>query len=406
MKYIFQVLGVNKRFLFPYLIFTFLLLPIITKAQGQHIDLTKSIKIPESNIRLRSLFKEISDQSVAVFSYDSRKINDNRVIKLKPGVIKLSDLLRTIETQTGLNYRIIGNHIILNKKKIVSSQPSGVSVPDSIRIKEKSQPVEIENKPTTSSGSDSLINAKQPDNLSSDTIISETEKVNTKILSATDTIIKDQNAQKELHTSASKASNKNTVKPLGTPNKLRNSKPSRESFAYLNTGLILDETLFPGVLFNVGVPYFFGSVSWNTNFNLSYLRYGAGVSIKIGNKSKFYLTANTGNLNKKFLLVDTVFTGEKIIVKSVLTKAGFGFEYNLTNHILLQIESCFNYMHTSYLIRSVPDAVGPYHNNADEYFSVLRSPYYLKNTYSFSTSSNTKQWIGFQVGLLYRFNLF
>jgi hypothetical protein len=171
----------------------------------------------------------------------------------------------------------------------------------------------------------------------------------------------------------------------------------------LKAGVVSDETLYFGTIMNIGIPVLFGSVSWNTDFNITQLRFGGGTSINIGKKTRVIFSLNTGKSSKNFSSSDSL--KEEIIVKSVLNRIGTGIEYSLSNRFILLAQPVLNRMKTNYTLNSEPASVGSFHANADQYFYCIKPPYTLKNTYTDTSSSNIKTWIGIQVGVLYLVNL-
>ncbi len=87
----------------------FLLLPILVFGQYQKIN------IPQSSLSLREVFIQIESQTKLSIDYDSKLIDDSRVIVNPPSNLPLDELLSVLFNEYDYTYSFFGNHIIINK---------------------------------------------------------------------------------------------------------------------------------------------------------------------------------------------------------------------------------------------------------------------------------------------------
>lgn len=83
---------------------------------GQTSVTTKVLTLPSGQVRLKTLFASISNQTGCVFSYDARKINDKESVFIEKGnLFTLKTSLIAI-LPPDIKYKMIGKYIILYQK--------------------------------------------------------------------------------------------------------------------------------------------------------------------------------------------------------------------------------------------------------------------------------------------------
>ncbi|MGF2414528.1 MAG: hypothetical protein ACQUYJ_19490, partial [Ferruginibacter sp.] len=102
------------------------------------VNLNTKVKIGTNPVRFDSLVKNISNQTKAQFSFNTRKIAPGKIFILKKGEQSLGNVLQEIRNKTGIYYKIIGSHIILLDKQPqadIGKPTSYLSKPPSLKQK-------------------------------------------------------------------------------------------------------------------------------------------------------------------------------------------------------------------------------------------------------------------------------
>jgi len=100
-----------------YVIYSFIiglmLTPLIAGAQINKEKLEKRISVQTGSMRVDSLLNIFSKQTGIEFSFNSRKISPSRIIIVKKGTCTLEEWLALLKQTVGINYIVLGDHIIL-----------------------------------------------------------------------------------------------------------------------------------------------------------------------------------------------------------------------------------------------------------------------------------------------------
>jgi len=398
-------------------IYLFILLISVTFGQSQTLDTNKNIKLKPGSHRLDSLLLFASQQTGAVFSYNSKKINTHQHILLKDGIISITKILALLKEGNNVSIKIVENYIIIT--------------PTGIKHSDKKIPVKLAASPRVIDPSHLKINQIQ--NSTADA--KNTDKV--KIIPNYDSLKIDSIPKEELKNEDTTAfadstkANHSTIQPLlpiamppsipvdsekksatkAIPPKENSTRPEKKlskpkpltnkiSF-FLKSGIAVDESLYTGFLAQVGMPLLYGTISANTNFSVSQIRYGLGTSFKINNKLELHFNFNLGDLQRSGQFSDSSRTKFPIAVKSQLTRYMIAVEFSPSKKLKIQIGPVFNQLKTNYFINSVPSDLHIFKENGDHLFYTINPPYVITNTYSSTSSSNIKTWIGLQVNVLY-----
>src|SRR5580692_4814403 len=87
------------------------------------------IIVKESNPKLLFLFELIQKQTSLVFIYDENAVDLSHKIKLQAGEQRLSSLLTIISSQTGFQFTIKGNGILVSSKGMSLQKPIEQIIP-------------------------------------------------------------------------------------------------------------------------------------------------------------------------------------------------------------------------------------------------------------------------------------
>jgi hypothetical protein len=101
-----------------YVIYSFIislvLAPLVAGAQINKEKLEKRISVQNGNMRVDSLLNIFSKQTGIEFSFNSQKISPSKIITIKKGTRTLEEWLALLKQTVGINYTVLGNHIILS----------------------------------------------------------------------------------------------------------------------------------------------------------------------------------------------------------------------------------------------------------------------------------------------------
>jgi hypothetical protein len=159
-----------------------------------------------------------------------------------------------------------------------------------------------------------------------------------------------------------------------------------------------------GIAIQGGWPIAYASVSVNSNLLAAQVRYGIGTSYKMSSWLRIHFVVNDGNISRSGSFSDTVGSRHPIAVKSNLLRVGLGAEIRLKNKFTVQVIPSFNQLSTNYSIDNASSDLSLFGKQGDNLFYAIKPPYVISNTFSPSSSSNVKTWIGVQLNLLYRIN--
>jgi hypothetical protein len=174
--------------------------------------------------------------------------------------------------------------------------------------------------------------------------------------------------------------------------------PSPFSFL-LNTGMTADDVFYVNPTIQMGFPFLYGIASWSSNFRVSGLRWGGGISARIAEDWRLHLQATTGKQQEQSF--DSIEL--KRSASSRLFKISLLAERKINERFRVQAGIVFNNL----LIRYTQDGKPATFSEAKmaqlyEELNFIRPLYTLTNTYG--EGRNAKSWIGIQVGIFYNIN--
>jgi hypothetical protein len=109
----------------------------VTAAFGQEPLLEKTISIPRQNATLYEALNLISQKADCFFIYDSETVESDKSVKLYANDQPLKKVLDNMLSNPGLEYKVIGKHILICKTKKdahpVNKIPPAISVRDTIK---------------------------------------------------------------------------------------------------------------------------------------------------------------------------------------------------------------------------------------------------------------------------------
>ena len=356
-----------------------LLLSIAVHAQSG-VNLRRPLQIPAAHMRLDSLLNLVTRQSGARFSLNTRKIQPGKEIQLKPGATTIGALLAHMQRSTGVHYILRGSHVIFldNPPKpvlkkaattapLIHPQKDKVSTPvvhlaqnkDTIAIKPVNAPPQIQMAPVPGMPTPS-------------------------------SLVKQHIPPKVFATNPIAAKKNHSPK--------RDGPPLFEG----RLGLNGDETFYVSPTAEVGLPYLFGTVSWNSNFNISGIRYGVGTAFRVFREWKLAFIATAGTAHSQVY--------DSIIIdwssKQRLYRGALLARKQLAGNWYVQFGPVLNVLRTNYYRDGESAAPLVPTELADIRFHKIKPLYTISDSYSNSSPTSTKIWIGFQAGVYYNIPFF
>ncbi len=389
-------------------------------------------------IRLDSLLKKISQQARFTYSYNARKVNRNLRLSFHAKNYSIEEILMKIKDKTGLDYSVADNHIILKPVSPISSPLVAPAMPASLKDKKQNESLKAFKSQPTIALDSSRIKSKPKDQDSIKQNITpgqinlkdekRFEKIDPEITEAKDSVKKiNLPIQTLMNVRSLKKSKQDETLKIDSsirlsktkPNQPVNQKKERMPLSIkLKAGISIDETTYLGPTVQLGVQSFYGTASYKTDFSLWLLSYGLGTSFKISKSLRVSLFVNTGNVSKAFNIIskapgdtsttiyDTVRVNSSIVAKSQLTRIGIMLEKKISPRMTLQAGIQYNTLSTNYIVNGASSSIGFAGSDADKKIHTLQPPYLQSNSYTPTSSSTIKSWMGIQVNLLYAIDFF
>jgi hypothetical protein len=371
--------------------------------------LHKEVYLKVGSVRLDSVLLIVTRQTGVVFSYNAKKIDTHQRIKVGAATKNLGHVLDMLKKEKGFSIKTIENYVVISLPDPLHHVGDIPKSPNPLR-----DPTTA--KKSTASKQNLVIDQGLP------------EKKNEPVASSSE---KESPAFEEMNvkpvheqwrSERAKASQRNTrpevkghiVLPVFTlPKPTRKDTvrrgetthvPRTKNRLFLKQGLTVDESSFMGVSFQAGWPIAYATLSGNSNLLVSHLRYGFGSSVKLNSGLRLHIKLNNGSLHRSGHYTDSLGKRFPLAVKSELMRIGLGLEWSLKNRLTLQVTPIFNWLATRYFINGASSDLRIFGNQGDQLFYTIHAPYAFTNTFSPTSSTNTKSWMGLQLDLLYRIN--
>jgi hypothetical protein len=356
----------------------FTILAVTVSAQETSVNLQKEVNIPVADMRLDALLALVSKQAGIRFSVNTRKFPTSRTVQVKKGAQSLLRLLTDLREHTGIDYRVLGGHIIfVDAPALIGTK----KIPAVVKQERLIPPARF--------------------------VIIPVSPVATKqagaIFFAPDTIKKDTGYPRQLVTTPTLAPQRYDASGVrnGSTPIAGGAKRNGPVFAwkpYAAAGMVADESFYVNPTIQAGLPFLYLVGSWSTNFSFSVLRYGAGASISLSDNWRLHLQGTTGRM-------ETNYDSLNVIQKKVnaqLHKLALVGEKQVGHYWRLQFGAALNSLQTSYYTNGKSTGLGKQESEALANVKYFKPPYTISNNFSPDASRSNKLWIGFQVGIFYR----
>ncbi|RAK30757.1 UNVERIFIED_ORG: hypothetical protein DFS12_109152 [Chitinophaga ginsengisegetis] len=347
-------------------------------AQEATVNLQKEVTVPVADMRLDALLTLVSKQAGIRFSVNTRKFPTSRTVHVKKGPQSLLRLLTDLREHTGIDYRVLGGHIIFVDALALILTKKNPAVVKQERVTPPARFVIIPVSPVTTKQTDAIFPAL-------DTVKTDTGYIRPKAIAFPPV------PQRY-------AENGNTPIAGG----VKRNGPVFSLKPYAAAGMVADESFYVNPTIQAGLPFLYALGSWSTNFSFSMLRYGAGTSIRLSDSWRLHLQGTTGNMEAGY---DSLGYIQKT-VKVQLHKLALVGEKQIGNHWRLQLGAVLNSLQTAYYTDGKPAALKMEESEALAHVKYFKPPYTISNNFSPDATRSNKLWIGFQIGIFYRLNFY
>ena len=398
------------------------------EAQTVPPSLDKRVRVPLKQVNIISLGDMITAQTGFILSFNAQKIIAQKQLLLRQPSYSMHQLLTMIREATGSEYTIYQEHVIFhrtNNKDVItqvtaSNQPrkqvtekrliATIRQPKTTRAMHKTGILANLTPATTTMASNTDIAKKAVSDSSTLTPLN--------IITGSSKTISNSPSY-SLTAAAPVKLSIPTIKPT-TPALQRVTSPAkrqREPYIYEKPGLFkpfvqpgfaADEALYANFQAKAGMTLAYGIVSWSTNFSVSGFRYGAGISYPVNNRWLIELEATTGKLFKEtpiHTVSDTGATRPIVYVNSQLQRISLFVQRRIAAHLSVHAGPVFNRLKSTYQLTTWPLSLATLRliaTTPEKDYVTIKPPYTLHRSPP-EEMEDISTWIGFQVGISYRF---
>jgi hypothetical protein len=373
-------------------------------SQESCLDRNQQITILGS-AKLGAVIKIIERESCAIFSFDSKKMDAALNFTMPPGNVTIESIFKKIHS-LGIRVDVVDNYVILaikenKEEEKVMKQSQRTSYPvKKTPIDTTKKRMVLMDSTVISLSNDSIVdpvhplvdaNYQEPDLTDHVHVVDFGEAGDRMNKSVSNLVDSQVNSEQKL---------------LAKKQEQFNNQPKNEKL-FLRIGFGGTELLPVGPSLQFGTPFFFGLLSYTTNFNVTVFNYGVGSSIPIGKQSRMGLLFDYGENQNKYALERSGFSNDtsKVVVKGKLGRVSLVYERTIVRHFKMQIGIQYNWLQTHYSINGINSSIGFLGANSDQQFYTIRPFYTFTNTYSDNSHKNVKTWLGAQFNFSYTINI-
>ncbi|MGX5819362.1 hypothetical protein ACWKWU_14250 [Chitinophaga lutea] len=410
-----------------------LLLWLASPAYSQDAALHRKVRTGQKVMKIEDLGKAINQQSKLVLSYNARDIRPGQALQLGQNEYSVLQLLELIRRQTNVNYRVIGDHVVLTKSPAVGdgSSPGDVAIAN-IKKQENGGSAFIQNSKAD------MRRSVQPAVGITDAAKMHNDKSGTKETTyshrAHDSVsIQSDGPAKSGHTAGNSTSRSlfpgqlqpipilakagkrvaATLPPLRQPVPvhpiaLRSPAPARTGWSpewHVTSGLSADLAFILNPLIRGGINEAYGILGWRSNFKTSGPQFGLGTCIILEERWNMRIELTTGPLKKVAALDSGTIRTGNVELRGWLHSGAVLVDRKIGQHFRLMAGPSFNIMNTSYYyggVKTAPDDIPGTGRDNDAAFSFFKAPLQLSNDFSRTNSSHRTLWLNFHLGIFYR----
>ncbi|ACU57805.1 hypothetical protein [Chitinophaga pinensis] len=387
------------------------------------------VNINTSPIDITTLAKIIAKQTGLEYSLNMQNSSLKKRITLRAGNWQLANILKQVQQQANLSYKIIGDHILFmdtrtgdaKRNSLAAEAPKTAPAP-SAPNHQNTRPAESATRrnltETSTENTDALtlhaLSAVATTN--SDTsvtlntlaqtqqgphfrkrganykmsVVKKTSRSTTGITSA------GTNTKTIIATTTISTKENSTIKPAATTSS-NNNDDGRVNWykPYLKAGLSADEILYGNVSMITGFRYLYGIASYGYTSYGGRFRWGAGIPVKLNETQQLHITFTTGTI--KYDVPDSLGIDD-IHLKERLNRYSLGWSKTFSEKWSLHAQ-----VHYNDLRKKADHIPPPIFENLGEQrkFRYGKAPYTISER--FGTQNDYQRWIGIQLSLYYHF---
>jgi hypothetical protein len=408
---------------------------VASLAQELPYNPSQKVKLEPGVQQLDVFLKQLSKKARITFSFDTKKINASKSVAwtLQEGTLK--EVLAELSKLINIEAVEVDNHIVLisRPKPQKTAQPKNLKKHDLPQLSaEKTDAGEnetLKKSPRITPTSLTPINAHQsnsksmsaslPANDDNDTLEIKTVTADSSVLPPLDpspktetTLIDQPQVPKKNEIkidSIEKSIIPSIIKNSTTPDSPKTVKEKKNIRFFIKGGITANEIMYSNATLQVGLPEVYGTFSAGTNFNLTELRFGGGTSIRLSDSWRLNLQVDFGKTIRNFKDFETDSSGapinsadaKRIKVNGKATRINILFERKLSKNLSLQLGPTFTMMKTEYFVNNRATKAGSLGTDADKKYRTVSPPFLISNSFNANSTSNSKIWVGVQVGLFY-----
>lgn len=332
------------------------------------LNAQRIVTISKSSMDIPTLTKTIATQTGLEYSLNMQNTSVKKHVQLKPGKWKLEDVMKEVQQQVGLNYKIIGDHILFTDYKPAKKTDSVQVVKV---VKPKPQKIKL------------------------------TEPVAAPVVAYTGY------ALHPLATDHPIALPALHVKPghVTVPEKKTIEAPKKEKrhiafptgwFTPLaEAGFTANDVIYGSASVKAGIQYLYGIATYGASSRGMRFRYGAGIRVPLNEYNAMNAEFTTGTLSRATQLPADTLAKEGIAVER-LNSYGLSWSTVIRPRWSLQVE--INY--STLTKRTSTDSLTNYIIREDGYLGYGTPIYHIKSSTD-ERSRESYAWIGARISLFY-----
>ncbi|WP_343690532.1 hypothetical protein [Chitinophaga sp.] len=370
------------------------------------------ITITRPTMDIPGLAKTIAAQTGVEYSLNMQNTSLKKYVQLKPGKWKLEDVMKAVQEQAGLNYKIIGDHILftdykhVKKDTVISAKPAKVPlakiVPPKV-IQPAPKAVHTQRsttrhkKPTTEAtvtppeseptpGSTSYHLSPLP--LQTGWLLGQ-PGLNTKLEKLTITAAKESLLKGT--TTKENIATKGDAKAVKTSKERKHfTFPPLGDLPLAEVGITANDIVYLSASAKAGIQYIYGIGTLGVSSGGMRFRYGAGLRIPLNESAAIHAEFTTGGLSR----ISTDSTTKKTLLRERLNAYGLSWSKTIRPRLNLQLE--LNYS----TLKKSSDSTLTIKNNEINYYK------YGKPLYNARIAANgndyvLNSWVGLRISLFY-----
>lgn len=370
------------------------------------------ITITRPTMDIPGLAKTIAAQTGVEYSLNMQNTSLKKYVQLKPGKWKLEDVMKAVQEQAGLNYKIIGDHILftdykpVKKDTVISAKPAKVPlakiVPPKV-IQPAPKAVHTQRsttgykKPTTEAtvtppeseptpGTTSYHLSPLP--LQNGWLLGQTG-LNTKLEKLTITAAKE--SMLKGTTTKENIATKGDAKAVKTSKERKHfTFPPLGDLPLAEVGITANDIVYLSASAKAGIQYIYGIGTLGVSSGGMRFRYGAGLRIPLNESAAIHAEFTTGGLSRN----TTDSMTKKTLLRERLNAYGLSWSKTIRPRLNLQLE--LNYS----TLKKSSDSTLTIKNNEINYYK------YGKPLYNVRIAANgndyvLNSWVGLRISLFY-----